>query len=143
MAQALYERPNTHTRAWEYWATRLAKRGEMPPESSAPTRIRSFPVIELDSSLDPRPMAAGDPVSVTPFPCNRPRDNQTIFLAARIRLVDSPIENSNAIAHALSAEQSAVSKSKFHCNSLVKNRASCPRAAPRTAVAAVAAPTYL
>jgi hypothetical protein len=30
MAQSLYERPNTHSRAWEYWATRLAKRGEMP-----------------------------------------------------------------------------------------------------------------
>ena len=35
MAQALYERPNTHTRAWEYWATRLAKRGEMPPAPRA------------------------------------------------------------------------------------------------------------
>jgi HCOMODA/2-hydroxy-3-carboxy-muconic semialdehyde decarboxylase len=31
MAQELYARPNTHTRAWEYWATRLEKRGEMPP----------------------------------------------------------------------------------------------------------------
>jgi ribulose-5-phosphate 4-epimerase/fuculose-1-phosphate aldolase len=30
MAQEIYTRPNTHTRAWEYWATRLAKRGEMP-----------------------------------------------------------------------------------------------------------------
>jgi HCOMODA/2-hydroxy-3-carboxy-muconic semialdehyde decarboxylase len=35
MAQALYERPNTHTRAWEYWSTRLAKRGEMPPAPRA------------------------------------------------------------------------------------------------------------
>ena len=31
MAQELYARPNTHSRAWEYWAVRLAKRGEMPP----------------------------------------------------------------------------------------------------------------
>jgi HCOMODA/2-hydroxy-3-carboxy-muconic semialdehyde decarboxylase len=35
MAQELYQRPNTHTRAWEYWATRLAKRGEMPPAPRA------------------------------------------------------------------------------------------------------------
>jgi ribulose-5-phosphate 4-epimerase/fuculose-1-phosphate aldolase len=35
MAQTLYERPNTHSRAWEYWATRLAKRGEMPPAPRA------------------------------------------------------------------------------------------------------------
>ena len=38
MAQEIYTRPNTHTRAWEYWATRLAKRGEMPAQNvkSAP-----------------------------------------------------------------------------------------------------------
>jgi ribulose-5-phosphate 4-epimerase/fuculose-1-phosphate aldolase len=35
MAQELYQRPNTHTRAWEYWAMRLAKRGEMPPAPKA------------------------------------------------------------------------------------------------------------
>ena len=38
MAQEIYTRPNTHTRAWEYWATRLAKRGEMP---AAPRRGES------------------------------------------------------------------------------------------------------
>jgi ribulose-5-phosphate 4-epimerase/fuculose-1-phosphate aldolase len=37
MAQEIYTRPNTHTRAWEYWATRLEKRGEMPPAPSAKT----------------------------------------------------------------------------------------------------------
>jgi hypothetical protein len=36
MAQSLDERPNTHSRAWEYWATRLAKRGEMP---AAPGKV--------------------------------------------------------------------------------------------------------
>jgi len=37
MAQEIYTRPNTHTRAWEYWAVRLEKRGEMPaPVKSAP-----------------------------------------------------------------------------------------------------------
>jgi ribulose-5-phosphate 4-epimerase/fuculose-1-phosphate aldolase len=35
MAQEIYARPNTHTRAWEYWATRLEKRGEMPPAPKA------------------------------------------------------------------------------------------------------------
>jgi ribulose-5-phosphate 4-epimerase/fuculose-1-phosphate aldolase len=32
MAQEIYTRPNTHTRAWEYWAVRLEKRGEMPAQ---------------------------------------------------------------------------------------------------------------
>jgi ribulose-5-phosphate 4-epimerase/fuculose-1-phosphate aldolase len=36
MAQEIYTRPNTHTRAWEYWATRLEKRGEMPPAKATP-----------------------------------------------------------------------------------------------------------
>jgi ribulose-5-phosphate 4-epimerase/fuculose-1-phosphate aldolase len=30
MAQAIYQLPNAQSRAWEYWATRLAKRGGMP-----------------------------------------------------------------------------------------------------------------
>ncbi len=30
MAQAIYQLPNAQSRAWEYWATRLAKRGDMP-----------------------------------------------------------------------------------------------------------------
>jgi ribulose-5-phosphate 4-epimerase/fuculose-1-phosphate aldolase len=38
MAQGLYEKPNTHTRAWEYWAMRLAKRGEMP---AAPRAVKA------------------------------------------------------------------------------------------------------
>ena len=37
MAQEIYTRPNTHTRAWEYWATRLEKRGEMPAPTAKPT----------------------------------------------------------------------------------------------------------
>jgi ribulose-5-phosphate 4-epimerase/fuculose-1-phosphate aldolase len=37
MAQEIYTRPNTHTRAWEYWATRLEKRGEMPALTAKPT----------------------------------------------------------------------------------------------------------
>jgi ribulose-5-phosphate 4-epimerase/fuculose-1-phosphate aldolase len=31
MAQAIYQLPNAQSRAWEYWATRLAKRGGTPP----------------------------------------------------------------------------------------------------------------
>jgi hypothetical protein len=46
-----------------------------------------------------------------PMRLKRHYGGQAIFLAERIRLVDSPVENSNAIAPALSAEQSAVSKS--------------------------------
>ncbi len=30
MAQAIYQLPNAQSRAWEYWETRLAKRGGMP-----------------------------------------------------------------------------------------------------------------
>ena len=30
MAQAIYQLPNAQSRAWEYWASRLAKRGGMP-----------------------------------------------------------------------------------------------------------------
>ena len=36
MAQEIYARPNTHTRAWEYWAVRLEKRGEMPVGKAKP-----------------------------------------------------------------------------------------------------------
>jgi len=31
MAQAIYQLPNAQSRAWEYWATRLARRDGMPP----------------------------------------------------------------------------------------------------------------
>jgi ribulose-5-phosphate 4-epimerase/fuculose-1-phosphate aldolase len=34
-AGALPKQPNTVSRAWEYWATRLAKRGGMPPKVAA------------------------------------------------------------------------------------------------------------
>lgn len=34
MAQAIYQLPNAQSRAWEYWATRLAKRGGMPPTAA-------------------------------------------------------------------------------------------------------------
>jgi ribulose-5-phosphate 4-epimerase/fuculose-1-phosphate aldolase len=33
MAQAIYKLPAAQSRAWEYWATRLAKRGGMPPRA--------------------------------------------------------------------------------------------------------------
>jgi len=32
MAQAIYQLPNAQSRAWEYWASRLAKRGGMPSD---------------------------------------------------------------------------------------------------------------
>ena len=35
MAQAIYQLPNAQGRAWEYWATRLAKRGGMPAPQPA------------------------------------------------------------------------------------------------------------
>jgi hypothetical protein len=35
MAQAIYQLPNAQSRAWEYWATRLAKRGGMPAPPAA------------------------------------------------------------------------------------------------------------
>jgi hypothetical protein len=35
MAQAIYQLPNAQSRAWEYWVTRLAKRGGMPAPPSA------------------------------------------------------------------------------------------------------------
>jgi hypothetical protein len=50
MAQELYARPNTHSRAWEYWAVRLEKRGEMPvlkvkstPESKPAAKAKPAP----------------------------------------------------------------------------------------------------
>jgi ribulose-5-phosphate 4-epimerase/fuculose-1-phosphate aldolase len=36
MAQAIYAMPLVQTRAWEYWATRLARRGAMPAGPAAP-----------------------------------------------------------------------------------------------------------
>ncbi len=36
MAQAIYQLPNAQSRAWEYWATRLAKRGGMPALAGKP-----------------------------------------------------------------------------------------------------------
>ena len=42
MAQAIYQLPNAQGRAWEYWATRLAKRGGMPaPQPAAKPRQES------------------------------------------------------------------------------------------------------
>jgi hypothetical protein len=39
MAGMLQQQPNTVARAWEYWLTRLDKRGALPPrERSAPAR---------------------------------------------------------------------------------------------------------
>ena len=34
MAQAIYQLPTAQSRAWEYWETRLAKRGGMPARST-------------------------------------------------------------------------------------------------------------
>jgi hypothetical protein len=39
MAGMLQQQPNTVARAWEYWLTRLEKRGALPPrERAAPAR---------------------------------------------------------------------------------------------------------
>jgi ribulose-5-phosphate 4-epimerase/fuculose-1-phosphate aldolase len=38
MAQAIYKLPAAQSRAWEYWATRLARRGAMPPAEAAPAK---------------------------------------------------------------------------------------------------------
>ena len=35
MAQAIYQLPTAQSRAWEYWTTRLAKRGGMPSRAAA------------------------------------------------------------------------------------------------------------
>lgn len=35
MANAMYQQPNVLSRAWEYWAVRLEKRGGMPPRGAA------------------------------------------------------------------------------------------------------------
>ena len=43
MAQAIYQLPNAQSRAWEYWATRLAKRGGMPVPPSAAKPAASAP----------------------------------------------------------------------------------------------------
>jgi hypothetical protein len=34
MAQAIYQLPSAQSRAWEYWAMRLAKRGGMPSRAA-------------------------------------------------------------------------------------------------------------
>jgi ribulose-5-phosphate 4-epimerase/fuculose-1-phosphate aldolase len=54
MAQEIYTRPNTHTRAWEYWATRLEKRGEMPPAPGAKATPKAKPA----AKAKPAPTAA-------------------------------------------------------------------------------------
>jgi ribulose-5-phosphate 4-epimerase/fuculose-1-phosphate aldolase len=41
MAGAINQIPSVPLRTWEYWATRLAKRGGMPPRASAAARKRS------------------------------------------------------------------------------------------------------
>ena len=35
MAQAIYQIPAAHSRAWEYWTARLARAGLMPPHGEA------------------------------------------------------------------------------------------------------------
>jgi hypothetical protein len=45
MAQAIYQLPAAQSRAWEYWTTRLAKRGGMPS--------RAATVAEKDAAAKP------------------------------------------------------------------------------------------
>jgi HCOMODA/2-hydroxy-3-carboxy-muconic semialdehyde decarboxylase len=40
MAGAINKIPSVPLRTWEYWATRLAKRGGMPPRAAAGARVR-------------------------------------------------------------------------------------------------------
>jgi hypothetical protein len=45
MAQAICQLPGAQSRAWEYWETRLAKRGGMPAtgtQAAAPHRSRGL-----------------------------------------------------------------------------------------------------
>jgi hypothetical protein len=63
MAQELYARPNTHSRAWEYWAVRLQKRGDMPPmPKSASKAKKSAPKAAAPKAakkkVAPKPRAA-------------------------------------------------------------------------------------
>jgi HCOMODA/2-hydroxy-3-carboxy-muconic semialdehyde decarboxylase len=62
MAQEIYARPNTHTRAWEYWATRLAKRGEMPEPSAKATPKRK-PAPKAESALNAKKAAPKAPAA--------------------------------------------------------------------------------
>jgi ribulose-5-phosphate 4-epimerase/fuculose-1-phosphate aldolase len=43
MAQAIYQLPAAQSRAWEYWTTRLAKRGGMPPVPRAADAVPAAP----------------------------------------------------------------------------------------------------
>jgi ribulose-5-phosphate 4-epimerase/fuculose-1-phosphate aldolase len=43
MAQAIYQLPAAQSRAWEYWTTRLAKRGAMPPVPRAADAVPAAP----------------------------------------------------------------------------------------------------
>jgi len=42
-AQAIYQLPVAQSRAWEYWATRLAKSGGMPPDAARPAAAANKP----------------------------------------------------------------------------------------------------
>jgi HCOMODA/2-hydroxy-3-carboxy-muconic semialdehyde decarboxylase len=46
MAQAIYQLPTAQGRAWEYWETRLAKRGGMPAQQ---TQVAAAPLPTLPS----------------------------------------------------------------------------------------------
>jgi ribulose-5-phosphate 4-epimerase/fuculose-1-phosphate aldolase len=65
MAQELYARPNTHTRAWEYWATRLAKRGEMPPAPKGKPAPKAEPALKAKKAA-PNAAAAKKKVAAKP-----------------------------------------------------------------------------
>jgi HCOMODA/2-hydroxy-3-carboxy-muconic semialdehyde decarboxylase len=62
MAHAIYRLPNTQSRAWEYWATRLAKRGEMPPAASAAKSAASAGAKKPAASKKAPGKAAAKPV---------------------------------------------------------------------------------
>jgi ribulose-5-phosphate 4-epimerase/fuculose-1-phosphate aldolase len=64
MAQELYARPNTHSRAWEYWAVRLEKRGEMPVlkvEAAPKARSASTPKKAAPKAAAVKKKAAAKP----------------------------------------------------------------------------------
>ncbi len=60
MAQEIYALPNAQTRAWEYWATRLGKRGGMPMPGVAAAPLRAVSkraVAKKEPASRPKPAA--------------------------------------------------------------------------------------
>jgi ribulose-5-phosphate 4-epimerase/fuculose-1-phosphate aldolase len=67
MAQAIYQLPNAQSRAWEYWATRLAKRGGMPAPPAA-----AKPVVNAAKPKSVAPPAARSTNKLTKKPASKP-----------------------------------------------------------------------